>query len=59
MKKRIRKFITWFYLNHSKLYTLIVLLLGISLGCMYEGRGDTGEHYFNVLGHTFYMGWIQ
>ena len=58
MKKRIKRFFTWFYLNHSKIYTILILLIGIVLGCMYEGQ-DEFTHYFNVFGHTFFMGWIQ
>ena len=58
IKTQLKRFCTWFYLRHAKLYTLLILIIGIALGCMYEGKDDF-THYFNVFGHTFFMGWIQ
>lgn len=43
IKKQLKRFITWFYLRHSKLYTMLILILGILLGLLYEGRGDLGD----------------
>lgn len=59
LKKTIKKCTTWIYLKHSKIYTFLVLLLGIILGCMYDGQGEDGTHYFHALGHTLYMGFIK
>lgn len=57
--KTIKRKIFYFLRKHYKIYTIAILIAGIAIGCMYEGQGDTGERYFNVLGHTFYMGWVQ
>ena len=32
-----------------------MLAIGIALGCTYDGQDD-GLYYFNVLGHTFFIG---
>ena len=41
------------------LYTLLVLMAGITLGCMYDGRGDLGEFYFKINGKLYYIGAMQ
>lgn len=59
MKKRIKRLFTWFYLNHPKFYTLLILIIGIALGCTYMGKGEDGSYYFNCMGYMFYMGAIK
>lgn len=57
-KKYMKKLSSWFYLKHSKMYTILILILGIVLGCMYEGKAEDNTHYFNIFGHTLYVGFI-
>lgn len=59
IKDGICNFINYVYSQRVKIYCLVCLIFGIALGCMYEGKGDDYTHYFNVFGHTFYVGWIQ
>lgn len=53
--KRLKRKIFLFFRKHYKIYTLFILLLGIALGCTYDGQDD-GMYYFNILGHTFFIG---
>lgn len=55
--KKIRQKLYLFFRKHYKIYTLLVLILGIAIGCTYEGV-DEGTHYFNILGHTVYLGFV-
>lgn len=58
IKKSVKNFLTWFYVKHSTIYTILILLLGIILGCLYDGQGEDGTHYFHIFGHTIYIGFI-
>ena len=55
LKRRVKKALTHFY-KHSRIYTLIILILGVFLGCLYDGRGDLGELVFSLDKYTVYVG---
>lgn len=56
LKRKVKKLLTHFYLKHSRIYTLIILILGVFLGCLYDGRGDFGELVFSLDKYTVYVG---
>jgi hypothetical protein len=56
--KKLKRKINLFFRKHYKIYTILILALGIALGCTYDGRGEDNTHYFNIMGHTFYFGFI-
>lgn len=56
--RKLKRKINLFFRKHYKIYTLLILALGIALGCTYEGRGEDNTHYFNIMGHTVYLGLI-
>lgn len=56
LKRGVKKALTHFYLKHSRIYTLIILILGVFLGCLYDGRGDLGELVFSLDKYTVYVG---
>ena len=55
--RKLKRKINLFFRKHYKIYTILILAVGIALGCTYEGV-DEGTHYFNILGHTFYLGFV-
>lgn len=57
--KRLKRKIFLFFRKHYKIYTLLILLIGIAIGCTYDGKDETGTYYFNVLGNRFYIGVMQ
>lgn len=57
--KTIKRKIFYFFRKHYKIYTWLVLILGIALGCTYDGRGDLGELYFKVFDKMFYIGFME
>lgn len=56
LKRKLRKALSHFYLKHSRIYTLIILILGVFLGCLYDGRGDLGELVFSLDKYIIYVG---
>lgn len=54
--KTIKRKIFYFLRKHYKIYTILILFLGIFLGLLYEGRGDLGEYIFSFGKHTVYIG---
>lgn len=57
--KKIKRRIFYIFRKHYKIYTLLVLILGIALGCTYDGRGDLGEFYFKIGGQLYYIGALK
>lgn len=58
IKKAIKKIAWRFYAYHHILYTILILCIGVAIGCMYDGQGEDGTHYFHIFGHTIYIGFI-
>ena len=46
--KKIKRIIFLFFRKHYKIYTLLILIMGIAIGCGYDGRGDLGEIYYKI-----------
>lgn len=45
--------------RHLKLYTIIVLLVGILIGARFEGQDIDGTYYYNIGNSTIYGGVIN
>ena len=58
LKTLLRKILQSFYIKHSTIDTILILIIGITLGCLYDGQGEDGTHYFHIFGHTLYLGFI-
>lgn len=58
MKKNKRR-IFYFFRKHYKVYTLLVLILGVALGCAYDGRDEVGSFYFKIGSQVYYVGALQ
>ena len=57
--KTIKRKIFYFFRKHYKIYTILILALGIALGCTYDGRGDLGEFYFKNGNQLYYIGALK
>ena len=57
--KKLKRKINLFFRKHYKIYTILVLALGIALGCTYDGRGDLGEFYFKIGNNLYYIGALK
>lgn len=57
--KRLKRKIFLFFRKHYKIYTLLILLLGIALGCAYDGRDEIGSFYFKIGSQVYYVGALQ
>ena len=57
--RKLKRKINLFFRKHYKIYTLLVLAVGIALGCTYDGKGDLGEFYFKIGNNLYYIGALQ
>lgn len=57
--KKIKRKIFYFFRKHYKIYTMLIMLVGIALGCAYDGRGDLGEFYFKLGDRMYYVGAME
>ena len=57
--KKLKQKLFLFFRKHYKIYTWLVLILGILLGLLYEGRGDLGELIFSAGDYTIYIGGFE
>ena len=55
-KKALKRQIRRFYMKHYKICIALFIIIGIALGCIYQGRGDLGELIFSSSGYTVYVG---
>ena len=56
---KLKRKLFLFFRKHYKIYTLLVLALGIALGCTYDGRGNYGEFYFKIGNQLYYVGALK
>ena len=54
--KKIKRRIFYFFRKHYKIYTLLIIIMGIAIGCGYDGRGDLGEIYYKIGNQLYYIG---
>lgn len=52
------KMVKFFY-KHPRIYTTLILALGIFLGLLYEGKGDAGEYIFSLNDYYIYIGGFE
>ena len=57
--RKLKRKINLFFRKHYKIYTLLVLALGIFLGLLYEGKGDLGEYIFSLNDYVIYIGGFE
>lgn len=57
--KKIKRRIFYFFRKHYKIYTILILFLGIALGCAYDGRDEIGSFYFKIGNQVYYVGALQ
>ena len=57
--KTIKRKIFYFFRKHYKIYTMLILLAGIALGCAYDGRDEIGSFYFKIGDKLYYVGAMQ
>lgn len=57
--KRLKRKLFIFFRKHHKIYTVLILALGIFLGLLYEGKGDLGEYIFSLNDYVVYIGGFE
>lgn len=56
---KLKRKLFLFFRKHYKIYTMLVLALGIALGCAYDGRNEVGAFYFKIGSQVYYVGALQ
>lgn len=56
---KIKEMIWRLFCRHPKIYTIIILAIGIALGCSYDGRDEVGAFYFKIGSQVYYVGALQ
>jgi hypothetical protein len=51
--QKIKRRIFYLFRKHYKIYTLLILIMGIVIGCGYEGKDNADCHYYHAFGNTF------
>lgn len=57
--RKLKRKINLFFRKHYKIYTMLVLALGIALGLLYQGRGDLDEYIFSAGDYVVYIGGFE
>lgn len=56
---KIKGWLVKFFYKHPRIYTVLILAIGIFLGLLYEGRGDLGEYVFSLNDYVVYIGGFE
>lgn len=57
--KKVKQKLFLFFRKHYKLYSYALLIIGIALGCAYDGRDEIGSFYFKIGSQVYYVGALQ
>lgn len=52
-KKALKRHIRRFYMKHYKICIALFIIIGIAIGCGYEGKDNADCHYYHAFGNTF------